>query len=321
MDVLHPWPPRKALHLAWAATNRPRVDRAIGDPDLVHVLYPSTPVPCQARVVYTVHDLMPLHSPEWHSRIDRWLFGRATADLSKRAALIVANSRHTADDIVNTLGVDPDRIRIIPLGVDDTFFDERDPSVCQRVCVNHGVRPNEFFIVLGAVSTRKNLSPIIKALAKAGFGDSDPKLLLVGPLGRGADEVQALVRELGLSDRVRFTGWLPADDVANLLSAAAGLLHPSLDEGFGLTPLEAMASGTPAVVSNVGALPDVVGGAATLLDPFDVPAWGDAMARLINDRSFAEELTLNGRARAHQFRWLRVAEMHAEVHREVLGVG
>ena len=320
MDVLRPWPPRKALHLSWAVANRPRVDRAIGDPDLVHVLYPSSPVPCRAQIIYTVHDLMPLRSAEWHSLTDRWLFGRAAADLSKRAALIVANSRQTADDIVKVLGVASDRIRVIPLGVDDGFFENRDPIVVTRTCAEHGVSPGEFFIVLGAVSSRKNLVPVIKALAIASKPDSDPKLLIVGPPGRGADQAHAMVQELELSDRVRFTGWLPANELRNLLSAAAGLLHPSLDEGFGTTPLEAMASGTPAVASNVGALPEVVGAAALLLDPFDPAAGGDAMTRLIDDRSFGEELRRRGREHVRNFRWNRVAEMHADVHREVLGV-
>jgi glycosyltransferase involved in cell wall biosynthesis len=319
MEVLHPWPPRKALHLSWAATNRPRIDRAVGYPDLVHVLYPSSPVPCRAPVIYTVHDLMPLRSPEWHSRVDRWLFGRAADDLSKRAALVIANSRRTADEVVGTLGVASERIRVIPLGVDDAFFAERDPVTLHRTCAMHGVSPGEFFIVLGAVSSRKNLAPVIKALACTTFGDSDPKLLVVGPFGRGADQFQAMARDLGLRDRVKFTGWLPASDVRDLLGAAAGLLHPSLDEGFGMTPLEAMACGTPAVASNVGALPEVVGDSALLLDPFDPDAWRDAMTRLINDRSFGEELRGRGREHAREFRWSRVAEMHADVHREVLG--
>jgi len=317
-QVLHPWPPRKVLHLSWAATNHPKVDRAIGYPDLIHVLYPSTPVPCRAPVVYTVHDLMPLRSPQWHSRVDRWLFGRATADLCERAALIVANSRQTAKDMVDILGVDAGRIRVIPLAVDASFFGERDPARVRRVCATQGVSPGQFFVVLGAVSSRKNLSPVLRALRTADFGTHHPKLLVVGPPGRGADQAKAMVEDLGLSDRVRFTGWLPTDVVRDLLPAAAGLLHPSLDEGFGLTPLEAMASGTPAAVSNVGALPEVVGDAGLLLAPSDSSAWADAMTRLFNEPSFAEELRRRGLEHARRFQWTHVAELHLGVHREVL---
>jgi glycosyltransferase involved in cell wall biosynthesis len=250
--------------------------------------------------------------------MDRWLFKRAVSDIRERATLIVANSERTAGDVCETLELGRDRIRVIPLGVDTDFFTQKEPDRVRDICNRFGVEPGRFLMVLGTVSTRKNVQTILNALSTNALAAHVPEVLVVGPPGRGVEEIESNIVRLGLSGAVKLTGWLHSNEVQHLLSAACGLLHPSLDEGFGLTPLEAMASGTPALVAKVGAVPEVVGDAAVLLDPFDPSAWADAIIRVLNDRAFADELRNRGLKRSARFTWARAAERHIDVYREAL---
>jgi glycosyltransferase involved in cell wall biosynthesis len=141
-----------------------------------------------------------------------------------------------------------------------------------------------------------------------------------GPPGLGSDDTIQLVRRLGLEDSVRFTGYIDHEDLAPLIAGAAGLVHPAADEGFGMVPLEGMACGIPTAVSNAGALPEVVGDAALLIDPHDSTQWADAIARLLGDDGLRADLIERGRARAQLFTWPRAALETIAVHREVLHV-
>jgi glycosyltransferase involved in cell wall biosynthesis len=312
-----PWP-RKALHLAWSASRRPLADRALGRPDLIHVLAPFTRVPSQARVVYTVHDLWPLTSPAWYSRKERWMFEKAIGDATRRATLLIADSQATADQVTTRLGVETSRIRVVHLAVDDIFFRAPDPGEVDRVCRTHQLEPGRYLIVVGSVSTRKNLRPVVEALAQMTHRSPPVTLVAAGPPGIGFEATQQLVRQRGLEATVRFTGWLPREDLPPLVSGAAGLLHPSADEGFGLTPLEAMACGVPTAVSNAGALPEVCGDAAILVDPHDPDAWAEAISRLLEDDDLRATLIDRGCTRAAGFRWHRVASETIAVHRAAL---
>ncbi|PZR78667.1 MAG: hypothetical protein DLM65_12340 [Candidatus Aeolococcus gillhamiae] len=312
--------PRKALHVSWACLGRPRIDRVLGHPDLIHVLSPAVRVPCRTRVVYTVHDLMPITSPTWYTPKQRWLFGRAITEAASRAALLIADSQRTADQVTARLGVHPSRIRVVHLAVDQGFFSASDAGEIQRVCASNGVEPGRYLVAVGAVSSRKNLRVVIEALAQLGHGSSPIKLLAVGPEGLGYQETHALVRERHLEDVVRFTGWLPIEDVRLLLSGAAALVHPSVDEGFGMPPLEAMASGVPAIVSDAGSLPEVTGSAAILVDPHDAEGWAAAIRQVADDNALRTDLVARGRAHVADFSWDRVAAETIAVHRAALSL-
>lgn len=318
LAVARPRLPRKPLHSLWATVGRPRVDRVLGRPDLVHVLYPSSPVPSAAPVIYTVHDLMPLTHPEWFPRRERLLFQRAMADATRRAALLIANSQTTADAVHARLGVEPARVTVVPMAVDNDFFHPPDRDAVARTASRFGVEPGRYLIVIGAVSRRKNLLPLLEALASRPAADR-PTLVAVGPPGLGGERVEARAAQLGLIDAVRLTGHLPSADLVALTAGAAALLHPSLDEGFGMTPLEAMASGVPTAVSAVGSLPEVTGGASILVHPNDVEGWARAIDELTADEALRADLVTKGRARAAEFTWTRTATETMAAHRSLLG--
>ncbi|MBV8982404.1 MAG: glycosyltransferase, partial [Acidimicrobiia bacterium] len=146
----------------------------------------------------------------------------------------------------------------------------------------------------------------------------DVPLVVAGPRGRGAEAFDAEARKLGLESAVRVTGFVPAADLPVLLAAALALVHPSKYEGFGLTPLEAMAAGTAVLAANTGALPEVVGDAGMLLPPDDVDAWANAMTRVNDDDALRRSMVERGRAWAEGFTWGRAAQETAAVYRTCL---
>ena len=316
LPVYRPPVPRVLLHSLWTTVNRPRVDRFIGRPDLVHVLYPSCPVPARAPSVYTVHDLMPLKSPEWFPAKERRMFRKAVANAAKTAVSLIADSHSVAEEVRDHLGVEPSRVHVVPLGISGAFAARQSPETVDATCSRYGVSPGDYVISVGAVSARKNLKPVVRAVASV----SDSRLVLAGPMGLGGEDVVEEIRRLRVGDRVRMTGWLAREELVALVSGATAIAHPSLDEGFGITPLEAMAAGIPAVVSDRGALPETVGDAAIVVDADDVDRWVEAMGRLRDDTVFRSELINRGLARAGEFTWARTAQMTVEVYRRCLGV-
>lgn len=315
MPVHRPPIPRKLLHPLWTALGRPTVDRFIGHPALVHVLYPSCPVPARAPEIYTVHDLMPLTTPQWFAPAERRMFKEAVTHAARTAIGLIADSRAVADEVCNHLDVEPSRVHVVPLGINGVFATRQPIERVAATCSRYGLSPGAYVISVGAVSTRKNLKPVVRAVA----GIEGLRLVLAGPMGLGGDDVINEIRRQGAEDRVTLTGWLTREDLVALVAGATALAHPSLDEGFGMTPLEAMAAGVPAVVSDKGALPDTVGEGAVVVDANDTTAWGEALEKLCDDSSARSDLIARGRARSGEFTWARTALETIEVYKRYVG--
>ncbi len=311
--------PRKARALAWGLLERPSVDGALGHPDLVHLLQTWAPLPTSAPLVATVHDLLPMLQPQWHGRMESWSFRRSVAQVAERAALIIVPSAHTAAVVTEHLAVAPDRLRVVPMAVGDEFRRRPTPEEVTTTCAHHGVEPGRYLLTIGTVSERKNLSVVLRGLAgtdPALLGD--PALLVAGPLGRGFAAIEAEAARLGLVDRIRFAGFVPDAELPVLLAASLALVHPSRDEGFGMTPLEAMASGVPALASAAGSVPEVAGAAAVLLDPEDPDAWAAAITEVAADPERRFALVAAGLRHEAAFTWRRTAAATLAVHDEVL---
>jgi len=317
--VVHIAPPRKALHLSWATLNRPPTQRLAGDASLVHVLTPAVPVATSSVLVETVHDLLPLRFPSWYTARQRWLFRKAIRQAVADAARIIVPSSAVAADLADMTDIESARVTIIPEGVDPLFRRPVSEVDVAAVCARHNIRPGRFFLFVGAISGRKNLVTALRALAafRAESG-SDIPLVVAGPRGRGADEFDAETRRLGLQSAIRVTGFVSAADLPVVLAAALALVHPSKYEGFGLTPLEAMAAGTAVLAANTGALPEVVGDAGILLPPDDVDAWAEAMARVHTDDDLRRSMVERGRSWSERFTWARAARETAAVYRACL---
>jgi glycosyltransferase involved in cell wall biosynthesis len=318
--------PRKARYAAWTLAHRPLLDGNAGlaGTDLVHVLHPAVAVPTRAPVVHTVHDVLPLLEPGWYARSERWLSRRAHADLAERSSRILCVSPYVATQVVELLGVDAARVTVVANGLADrfrvppaTFRHGRPPAVAAGL----GVERGRYLVHVGAITRRKNLTALVAAMAALPPAVV-PALVLAGPDDLGAGVVRAEVDRLGLADRVRFAGYVPDDALPGLVAGAAALVHPSLGEGFGLTPLEAMAAGTPVVVSGAGSLPWLVGDAGVVVgDPTDGGAWAAAIASLLADDGRRAALVAAGRRRAAVFTWSAAARATLAVYGEVLAAG
>lgn len=315
LTAQRPGLPRALLHGLWSAAHRPLVDRWIEPCDVLHVLYPSCPVPTRARLVVTVHDLMPLQHPDWFGRSEVWRFERALDHARRHAERFVAISAHTARELEAVAGIEPGRIDVIPLAVADEFRQPVPPATIAAGCARHGLAPGRYVVVLGAVSRRKNLTPVLEALAA--LPHPDLTLVSIGPDGSGAGAVRAEVDALGLRPRVRFLGWRPGEEARALVAGALALVHPSVAEGFGMPPLEAMALGVPALASRAGSLPEVCGPAAVLLDPHDAGAWAEAIAAVGADPDHRAALVAAGLAHSAPFTWAATAAATHAVHQRL----
>ncbi|HEV2686882.1 MAG TPA: glycosyltransferase family 1 protein, partial [Actinomycetota bacterium] len=307
---------RRAVHLSWTLVHRPRVDRFVPGADLLHVLVPTQPVPSSMPVVYTFHDVMPLHFPDWYSSKELVLFRAAVRDAAARAAHIIAVSNTVAEALTDLVGIDRSRITVVYEGIDERFRTPPSSDLVAGVCASYGVEAGRYFLYVGAVSTRKNVRLLVECIANRGPGT---RLLIVGAEGHGAERVTEAITRLGVGDSVTMTGHIADEHLMPLMSGACALLHPSRYEGFGFTPLEAMALGTPAIAARAGALPEVLGDGAMLLDGEDVTAWADVMTRIEQDPAFARELAERGRQRALTFTWERAAIGTEVVYSTALG--
>jgi len=314
MPIVHLPGPRRLLHLSWLAIHRPRFERWAPDAHLVHVLHPSFPVPTKKPLIYTFHDLFPFTNPEWYRPRDAYFFKAAARDAADSAARVIAVSTYVADDLTRILGIEPARIEVIPSGVGEEFRTAPSDDRVREAAVHLGVEPGGYLLYAGAVNDRKNVPTVVRAIERRGPG---APLIIAGPLGKGAEVVSAEIERLGLEQRVVVAGYVA--DLPALMAGAIAFVFPSKNEGFGFPPLEAMSLGTPALVSRSGALPEVTGDAAVLLDPDEEDAWAEAMSQMEKDPEHRAAFAEKGKRHALTYEWERAARATAAVHDSVLG--
>lgn len=314
LDVV-PWP-RRPVQAAWCLGLGPRLERALGELDVAHLLHPFPPVRTSAALVATVPDVFPMQRPEWFPRSERWSYRRSLDLVRARASRIVVPSAYVADGLTALLGVPAARVEVVPHGVNGTFRDPVSDAEIEACCRRFGVDPGRYAVCVGAITTRKNLITLVRALGQ--LDSSEVRLLLIGGDGHGAATVDAeIVRLDGFGGAVR-TGYLPDRDVAALVRGAATLVHPALAEGFGMVPLEAMAVGTPVVAARVGSIPEVVGDAGILVEqPAEPSAWAAALTEVLGSEQRREELSAAGTSRAAAFSWSQTASTMLELYHDV----
>ena len=291
-----PW-----LYESWLRLGRPTVESITGRVDVVHATT-IIPPPCRAPLVVTLHDLAFLHQPEHFTRRGVSVFRRSLEIVRRRAALVLCSSQSTLDD-ARRVGLDPSRLRLVPLGVRRV---EVSPDDRRRVRSRYAL-PERFVLFVGTVEPRKNLAGLIAALARI---EGAPPLVVAGALGWGGAQRHLDQAEVD----VRFVGFVAPDDLAALYAEAAALCVPSLREGFGLPVLEAMAQGTPVVTSRGTATEEAAGGAASLVDPHDV---SDIARGLLEVLGAPESFRERGRVRAASATWDLTARATLDAYAEV----
>jgi glycosyltransferase involved in cell wall biosynthesis len=265
--------------------------------------------------VMTVHDLAFRVQPETASSSTvRWL-GRFDETL-RRARAILTVSDTTRRDLLDHYRVPDERVTVVPPAVDHHVFRPFPSNIARAVCARYGIAP-PYLLWLGGIERRKNLPLLVRAFRS--LPDSiRPSLVLVGPRvpwsPEGWTELGAALQQLPpeVRGKVVVTGYVPEEDKVALLSGAEGFVYPSLYEGFGLPVLEAMACGTPALTSNVSALPETAGDAALLVDPKDHQSIAEGIERILTDRRLRRRLAAAGIARAARFHWEETARLTAE---------
>jgi glycosyltransferase involved in cell wall biosynthesis len=236
---------------------------------------------------------------------------------ARKASKIIAISENTKKDIIDYFGIDEEKIRVIYLGVDRQFSPQ--PDMDEVGVLSKYNLPSGYILSVGTLEPRKNLIRLINAYKMvASSGEPVPKLVIVGGQGWGDEELGKVVRESGLIDLVILTGYVPDEDLPALYRNTTVFVYPSLYEGFGLPPLEAMACGTPVITSNVSSLPEVVGDAAILIDPYNTTEIAQAIASVLKDKELRERLRMNGLARSNLFSWDKTARETLKLYQEVI---
>lgn len=306
---------RRILHRTWHGRGRPRIELFSGSIDLLHILYPCFAVPSRAPLIQTIHDFHYLEVPEnYESGAIEYAKG-AFRQAAEKAAKIVTGAGVIAEQITERLGIEPSRIAVVYHGVAKGFRAPITNAEIAAACSLIGVEPGSYLIYVGSVEVKKNLTILVRALARRGPG---ARLVLAGRPGSGVAELAAEISALGLDDAVIMTGHVEESDLPRLMAGAVALVHPSRFEGFGLTPVEAMTVGIPVLGARGRVLEEVLGDTAELLDPDDADAWAGAMSRIEHDPDHAASLVEKGKRHAERFTWERAAAETAAVHDAVL---
>lgn len=284
--------------------------------DLIHA--PGLRVPFRAPVplVATIYDVIPLIFPRLFRRRDVIVLSGYFRRIARAARVILTISEQSQHDIHTRLGVPRERIVVTYLAANRVFA-PRSADQVRATCERLGVRM-PYVLCVGTIEPRKNLSRVMEAFAHLRARGSPHRLVLVGSAGPLAAPILAAASRLGLDDAIQFTGFVADEDLAALYSGATAFVYPSLYEGFGLPPLEAMSCGCPVITSNCSSLPEVVGTAGVQADPYDVPALTAAMERLMTDPAFADDLRHRGLERARTFTWQRCIEQTAAAYAQAL---
>jgi glycosyltransferase involved in cell wall biosynthesis len=309
------WPVR-LVDALWYGREWPTLDRIFGTKlDLTHSPAPL-PLPTRGRRIVTVCDLFFLDEPGRADPGARKHFLTRTGASLRRADGITAISEYTRTVLLERFGLDPSKVRVTHLGVEESRRPAPDPDSVERTRKALGL-PSEFLLFIGASEPRKNLPVLIDALALVHERGTKIPLVIAGRPGAGHGALLERITARGLTGLVRLAGYLPDEDIRNIYHAASALVFPSSCEGFGLPLLEAMAAGLPAAVSRSGALPEIGGDAAVYFDPENPEDMAGRIVEVLTDEALRDALRRKGPSRAAEFRWDRTAGRTLDFYREV----
>lgn len=278
--------------------------------------YYHPPFP-RGKSVLVVFDTVVKDFPETMNFKTKFMLGLTLKPSIKRADRIITTSEYSKSGIVKHYGCDPRKITVIPCAADrKKFFPVPDKDKCRAVAKKYGVE-GEYYLYLGNIEPRKNISRLIEAYSIALKQRADiPKLVLAGIKAWQSDAIFSRAKELGIDDHVIFTGYVDDDDVPLLMNGAKAFCFPSLYEGFGMPPLEAMACGTPVIVSTVSSLPEVTGECGLKADPYDPDSIARAMLDILDPKE-AKRQSEMGIIQAEKFSWDKSAGMLLNVFKEL----
>jgi glycosyltransferase involved in cell wall biosynthesis len=255
--------------------------------------------------------------PETSTTLEKWIYRYWLPHILPKVEAVITISEQSRRDITKYLPVEPEKVTVTKLAASRNFLVMPDDEVIP-VLKRHQIS-YPYILYVGSIEPRKNLLRLLEAYRQLRLWSTKWRLVIIGARNYWkSSPVMDHVAEFGLEQCVRFTGYVPDEDLPALYNGADLFVFPSLYEGFGLPVLEAMACGTPVVTSNSSSLPEVAGDAALLVDPYDVEAIAAAMVRVLADPDLAEALRQKGLRRAGEFTWERTARETIAVYEQVL---
>jgi glycosyltransferase involved in cell wall biosynthesis len=287
--------------------------------DALHVQF-SAPLFCPVPVIATIHDLAFEHMPETFTRRGSLQLKFTVRWTAKRAARIATVSEYSRQDLIKTYRLPPEKVVVTHNGIGPIFSpqpasDDEGLKLRQRFGIER-----DFILAVGSLQPRKNLVRLIKAYSelRRRLDDFKYQLVIVGRKRWLSSEIFAEVRKQDWGRDVIVTGYVQDEDLPAFYRAASAFAYPSLFEGFGIPPLEAMACGTPVVTSNTSSLPEVAGDAALLIDPYDDEGLANALLRIVNDEPLRALLRERGIEQSKKFTWRNAAEKTLQLYREAI---
>ena len=289
------------------------------DTDLTHFFNYIVPPGVKGKTVVTVHDMVYKAFPETVRARTKYMLDTGLKASMKRADLIVTDSEFSKSEIIKYFPQHESKIRVVPCGVDlQKFSPCKDTEKIENVKKSLGI-DGRYFLYLGTIEPRKNLERLIEAYGKfAKNTNNPPKLVLAGGKGWLNDNIYAKAEQLGIKQYVIFTKYVPSEDMNPLMCGAEAFVFPSIYEGFGMPPLEAMACGVPVLTSGEASLPEVTGQSAVIVDAYSPDSIAEGLDRIYRDDELRKRLSIEGLERAKQFTWEKSASMLYNVYKELL---
>lgn len=293
------------------------MERTFGATDIFHATNHLLAYFGQARTVFTLHDLIFLRYPEYHLPYNRWYLTWAIPRYLRAAQAIITPSEWSKRDAIKFYGLPEEKIRVIYEAAAPTFQPIADPARLDQIR-HHYELPDKFILHVGTIEPRKNLSRLLEAFQPLLSDWPQLKLVLIGKKGWLYESFFQRLTALGLQECVIFPGYVAEEDLPAFYQLAEVFVYPSLYEGFGLPPLEAMACGAAVVSSRSSSLPEVVGGAGFLIEPTDTAALNRALQRVLHDQDLRRALSQRGLAQAQKFSWQKAADELERVYEALL---
>ncbi len=276
--------------------------------DVLHVQYTAPPL-ARCPIVATIHDLSFEHLPETFKRRSRAQLRLTVRSTAKRAAQILTLSEFSRRDIIDTYKIEPARVYVTPAAAPPHFRVETNEAELRRIRETYKLE-RDYILALGSIQPRKNLARLIRAYSTLqNKSNKLPELVIAGKRGWLEAETMRAAEQSRARNNIRFIGYVPENDLPPLFTAATCFVYPSYFEGFGLPVVEAMQCGTPVIAGNRTSLPEVVGEAAVLVDPFDENAIARALSDLIHNPDYRTSLSTKGLERAKTFSWANTARL------------
>ncbi len=300
----------------WMQTILPSTIRQ-SRPHLCHFTNALAPLRQPVPYVLTIHDASLFVYGEYHPWARHLTMRLMLPTIASRAAAIITVSHHSRREIIHHLDLDPAKIHVVYEAAAEAFRPTHEPQELARVQQKYKL-PAEFVLYVGTLEPRKNLVRLLQAVKQGRDSGLPHQLVLAGGMGWMMDSFEDEVRALGMEEAVHYLGYIPTQDLPALYSLATVFAFPSLYEGFGLPPLEAMACGAPVLTSKSSSLAEICGDAAYLVDPHSVEDIAAGLQALLGDEALREELRCKGLERAAGFSWRRAARETGEVYRRAL---